>query len=79
MMDAIHAGNDIEESIADVATMAALFKALFDEYLDLVDVLRSHNDYDHIEWPFLEELVFGLDSAVKAYKSLERGVGGGRS
>jgi hypothetical protein len=36
------------------------------------------SELDHIEWPFLEELVFGLDSAVKAYKSLERGVAGGR-
>jgi hypothetical protein len=40
---------------------------------------KRFSELDHIECPFLEELVFGLDSAVKAYKSLERGVGGGRS
>jgi hypothetical protein len=36
------------------------------------------SELDHIEWPFLEELAFGLDTAVEVYKSLERGVAGGR-
>jgi hypothetical protein len=76
-MASIPSGKFIEKSVPDVATLADLFKALFDEYLDLVDVLRSHNDYDQLEWPFLEELAFGLDTAVEAYKSLERGVAGG--
>jgi hypothetical protein len=41
MMGAIHAGKDIEESIADVATMAALFHTLIDDYLDCRMILGS--------------------------------------
>jgi hypothetical protein len=76
-MASIHSGKFIEKSVRDVATLADLVKALFDEYLDLVDVLRF-SELDHKERPFLEELAFGLDIAVEAYKSLERGVAGGR-
>jgi hypothetical protein len=70
---------DSDRSQDNVEKQYTFFQGLASTYFEGIEQLlqtKRFNELDHIECPFLEELVVGLDSAVKAYKSLERGVVG---
>jgi hypothetical protein len=68
---------DSDRSQDNVEKQYKFFQGLATAYFEGIEQLlqtKGLSELDHVEWPFLEELVFGLDSAVNAYKSLARGV-----
>jgi hypothetical protein len=71
---------DSDRSQDNVERQYKFFQGLATAYFEGIEQLlqiKRASELDGKERHFLEELVFGLDWVVRAYKSLERGVAGG--